>query len=63
RALPGGGVRLEVVDGHAGRVPVVRQPDADAEGGRGLVIVQALAARWGSERLSAGKRVWCELAG
>jgi PAS domain S-box-containing protein len=63
RALPGGGVRLEVVDGHAGRVPVVRSPDADAEGGRGLVLVQALAARWGSERLAAGKRVWCELAG
>jgi PAS domain S-box-containing protein len=57
------GVRLEVVDGRAGTVPVVKNPDADAEGGRGLLLVQALASRWGTERLAAGKRVWCELTG
>jgi serine phosphatase RsbU (regulator of sigma subunit)/anti-sigma regulatory factor (Ser/Thr protein kinase) len=60
RRLPAGGLRLEVVDGRAGSIPTVQRPDDDAEGGRGLVIVQALAARWGTERLAAGKQVWCE---
>ena len=31
------------------------------EGGRGLLIVGALARAWGTERLSAGKCVWFEL--
>ncbi|HVM28797.1 MAG TPA: SpoIIE family protein phosphatase [Mycobacteriales bacterium] len=62
RRRPQGGVRLEVVDGHAATVPVVRAPSPEAEGGRGLVIVQALAERWGTDRLAAGKSVWCELA-
>ena len=61
RRLPSGGLRLEVVDGRGGSTPEVQRPDDDAEGGRGMVIVQALASRWGAERLSAGKQVWCEL--
>jgi PAS domain S-box-containing protein len=61
RPLPAGGLRLEVVDGRGGRAPTVQRPSDDAEGGRGLVIVQTLAARWGTERLAAGKQVWCEL--
>jgi hypothetical protein len=39
----------------------VQDPDAEAEGGRGLVLVQALADRWGSDRLAAGKCVWFEI--
>ena len=61
RRLPSGGLRLEVVDGRGGSTPEVQRLRDDAEGGRGLVIVQALASRWGAERLSAGKQVWCEL--
>ena len=61
RRLPSGGLRMEVVDGRGGSTPEVQRPSDDAEGGRGLVIVQALASRWGAERLSAGKQVWCEL--
>jgi anti-sigma regulatory factor (Ser/Thr protein kinase) len=41
-----------------------RQPaSADAEGGRGLFVVDALATRWwvSSHRLG-GKTVWCEFA-
>ena len=62
RAVSGGGLRVEIVDGRSDSVPRVRHPDADAEGGRGMLIVTALARDWGSERLSAGKRVWFELA-
>lgn len=61
RRLSAGGLRLEVVDGRSGAPPTVQRPDDDAEGGRGLLIVQALARRWGTERLAAGKQVWCEL--
>jgi len=61
RRLPAGGLRLEVVDGRGGSNPQVQRPTDDAEGGRGLVIVQAVASRWGAQRLSAGKQVWCEL--
>lgn len=67
-ALYGGGavLRIEVSDARAeflppepGSAPV---PDADRESGRGLLIVEALADRWG---VSPGpfpcKTVWAEL--
>jgi anti-sigma regulatory factor (Ser/Thr protein kinase) len=60
RRLPGV-LRLEVVDGRAGSKPRVQTPDDDAESGRGLLLVEALSSRWGSQTLAAGKRVWCEL--
>ncbi|MCW2667173.1 MAG: hypothetical protein JWN57_2135 [Frankiales bacterium] len=56
-----GALRCEVVDGRASAVPQLLEPDEEAEGGRGLVVVHALADRWGSETLSAGKCVWFEL--
>ena len=31
-----------------------------AEGGRGLRVVDALAARWGSFRLADAQAVWCD---
>ena len=61
RPADGDGLRVELVDGHATSLPVVRTPGPDAEGGRGLLIVSALARSWGTERLSAGKCVWFEL--
>lgn len=61
RPVAGGGLRVELVDGRPGTLPGVSVPDADAEGGRGLLLVSALARSWGSERLSAGKCVWFEL--
>lgn len=59
--LAGGTLRIEVADARAERVP--RCPAAtDAESGRGLLIVSALAARWGAgPRLGIGKTVWAEI--
>ncbi|WP_206320750.1 ATP-binding protein [Streptomyces zingiberis] len=44
--------------------PTPMQADDDAEDGRGLLLVQQLAERWGSYRPRAvsGKVVWAELA-
>jgi serine phosphatase RsbU (regulator of sigma subunit)/anti-sigma regulatory factor (Ser/Thr protein kinase) len=61
RALDGGGLRVELIDGRADALSHVRHADPDAEGGRGLQIVMALARSWGTDRLSAGKCVWFEL--
>lgn len=54
-----GGVRIEVHDANESW-PVLQEPSADAEGGRGLAMVDALTgARWGvSAREGVGKRVW-----
>ncbi|MFL6136475.1 MAG: GAF domain-containing protein [Frankiaceae bacterium] len=56
-----GRVRIEVTD-HAPHAPL--RPlavETSAEGGRGLFLVQALAAGWGSEITGTGKTVWFEL--
>jgi anti-sigma regulatory factor (Ser/Thr protein kinase) len=56
-----GRLRVEVIDG-SDRVPDVRPIDTDAENGRGLFIVQALADGWGYEPVeTGGKTVWFEL--
>lgn len=52
-----GQVRVEVHDSGDGE-PGVREPDG--ESGRGLVIVEALADRWGVGERVPGKVVWCE---
>ncbi|MET9324941.1 ATP-binding protein [Streptomyces sp. NPDC003038] len=60
--LVDGVLRIEVVDTRGDRVPGVRDPDGDAEGGRGLVLVDAIADRWGMDRgLPPCKVVWAEL--
>jgi anti-sigma regulatory factor (Ser/Thr protein kinase) len=56
-------VRIEVSDTHPRRPDptCVVQADADAEGGRGLHLVEALATRWGvDDRSGPGKTVWAE---
>jgi signal transduction histidine kinase len=54
-------VRVEVADDSSG-MPVAQRPPPDAITGRGLLIVDALATRWGVEPTSSGKTVWFELA-
>ncbi|GGK84968.1 hypothetical protein Sme01_29540 [Sphaerisporangium melleum] len=56
-------VVLEVWD--AGRsLPRLKAAAPDDEGGRGLWLVNALAARWGCRYpLGGGKIIWCAVAG
>lgn len=52
-------VRVEVHDSGDGR-PRVGARDESAEHGRGLLLVAAVADRWGVGPRSPGKIVWCE---
>jgi anti-sigma regulatory factor (Ser/Thr protein kinase) len=54
-------LRIEVRDSSA-RLPRLRQPELYDASGRGLHIVDALAARWGTEPDAGAKVVWFELA-
>lgn len=58
----GARLRLEVSDAGPGR-PQVRRPRETDAAGRGLLLVAALAHRWGVEERPAGigKTVWAEL--
>jgi len=56
-----GAVRIEVTDDGAPVFPALWPALPDDEGGRGLQLVDALAARWASQR-NGGKTVtWAEL--
>lgn len=45
--------------------PVVKEFDDEALGGRGMALVESLAAEWGvvPAATGPGKTVWCRLAG
>jgi anti-sigma regulatory factor (Ser/Thr protein kinase) len=57
----GPSVRIVVADVGDGGV-VVRQPQLSDVGGRGLVLVEALADRWGASHEGPEHVVWCEIA-
>lgn len=57
-----GGVRIEVCDEAHGDVHVVRGA-VDRPSGRGMLIVEALATRWGVDQADDHKAVWAELRG
>jgi anti-sigma regulatory factor (Ser/Thr protein kinase) len=54
------GVRVEVHDGSE-VAPVVRHYEDEAMTGRGLSLVDDLAAKWGVDPYEGGKAVWFEL--
>ncbi|MCM1967987.1 ATP-binding protein [Streptomyces sp. G1] len=58
--LRGCRLRVEVHD-RSSVLPRARLPRADAEDGRGLLIIDALADRHGIEQGDAGKSCWAEL--
>ena len=56
------GVRVEVHDGGVRRPPLSPAPAPPAAtSGRGLMMVEALAGRWGVDGADDGKTVWFEL--
>jgi anti-sigma regulatory factor (Ser/Thr protein kinase) len=78
RAVMSTVLRIAVTDPRGERLPRMPEPTAllsgatngpdtapvnDAEAGRGLLLIQALATRWGVRPYPpSGKTVWCELA-
>ncbi|MFI5616869.1 ATP-binding protein [Streptomyces sp. NPDC051567] len=56
-----GRLRLEIHD-KSRDVPSVVRSACDDESGRGLCLLAALAADWGTVLTATGKVVWCELA-
>jgi anti-sigma regulatory factor (Ser/Thr protein kinase) len=56
-------LRIEVTDTRGEKLPVLGpEPAPDRESGRGLLLVVALADRWGTEpHQPVGKTVWAEL--
>ncbi|MFE4592256.1 ATP-binding protein [Streptomyces laurentii] len=59
----GTSVRVMVLDTDRSRrkVPPPARPGFEETSGRGLLLVDALADRWGVEHVATGKRVWCDL--
>ncbi|WP_329027098.1 MULTISPECIES: ATP-binding protein [unclassified Streptomyces] len=60
--VTGGAIRIEVSDPRGERLPGLREAGRDECYGRGLVIVDAVADRWGVEPRTVGKTVFAELA-
>ena len=56
----GAWLRIEVHDADA-RVPRQRAPDGLDESGFGLLLIEALAGKWGVRQTASGKAVWAEL--
>ncbi|MFF7069265.1 ATP-binding protein [Streptomyces pseudovenezuelae] len=55
-------LRIEVTDTHGDLRPCLQEPAPDDESGRGLLLVDALADRWGTAPgLCPRKTVWAEL--
>lgn len=58
--LSGARLRVEVCDGSS-TLPRAAHRGAEAESGRGVLLVEAMADAWGAEPVTGGKRVWFEL--
>ncbi|GII79235.1 hypothetical protein Sru01_42170 [Sphaerisporangium rufum] len=61
-AFPGTSVLVAIEDGGSSKIPHLRRPADDETEGRGLLIVDDLASRWGFERRPSSTLVWFELA-
>ncbi|GGK71690.1 hypothetical protein Sme01_26170 [Sphaerisporangium melleum] len=56
-------LRVDVLDeGSSGRAPRVGEIDFVSDHGRGLWLVERIAARWGVREDEAGRTVWFEMA-
>ncbi|MFE2939041.1 ATP-binding protein [Streptomyces sp. NPDC059255] len=61
-SIQGTHVRLELRDPAPRALPTLLAPSEDAESGRGMLLVDELADRWGITLRPDAKVVWCELA-
>ncbi|KUF14792.1 MULTISPECIES: ATP-binding protein [Streptomyces] len=59
--LTAGALRIEVTDPRGERLPEPRFAALSDQFGRGLLLVAALADRWGCEPRAVGKTVYAEL--
>ncbi|WP_338675080.1 ATP-binding protein [Streptomyces sp. SCSIO 30461] len=56
------GLRVEITDTADTKIRVQsRTPPLDAESGRGLFLVAALATAWGTDPQEHGKKIWFEI--
>lgn len=55
-------LRIEVHDPDTRALPTLVAAEVDAEGGRGMALVDALTDRWGVQLHEDRKVTWCELA-
>ncbi len=55
-------VRISVTDGGFGQVALRQTSPRRAGGGRGLFIIDQMAARWGTRQTAHGTEVWFDLA-
>ncbi|RST07614.1 ATP-binding protein [Streptomyces sp. WAC05374] len=61
-SMSGTYLRIEVHDPDTRALPTLCQVDAEAETGRGMALVNAVAERWGVQLLTDRKVTWCEIA-
>lgn len=54
-------VLIRVSDAGAVGRPTLRRPRRDSERGRGLRVIAALAADWGTETSGSGRSTWCRI--
>ncbi|MER6305104.1 ATP-binding protein [Streptomyces sp. NPDC001657] len=63
RGAAGGRTRVEVTDPDPRALPVLVRAAEDAEAGRGMALLDAVAVRWGVRQGADRKTVWCEVGG
>ncbi|MFD9435240.1 ATP-binding protein [Streptomyces sp. NPDC060002] len=61
-SMSGVHLRIEVHDPDARALPTLLDANAEAESGRGMALVDAIADRWGVQLHADKKVTWCELA-
>ncbi|MFF1438308.1 ATP-binding protein [Streptomyces sp. NPDC058295] len=61
-SMSGVRLRIEVHDPDTRALPTLLDANVDAEGGRGMALVDAVAACWGVQLRLDRKVTWCELA-
>ncbi|MCT2589811.1 ATP-binding protein [Streptomyces sp. N2-109] len=59
-ALGHGELRIAIAD-TSSLTPRCRQPSEDEECGRGLLLIEAVADKWGTEPVGCGKATWAVL--